>query len=156
VALTTDHPDALEARRTIIVHAPHHHTPPTSDLMTIENRPHQIGELAETFGITMRSIRFYEERGLIKPGRIGLNTRVYDATDVARLGLIVTCRRFRFTIDEIRALLAERDTAGYTAFEARWFEALTVRHAELTAEIAETEKLRHDLFGVVSELRRSR
>ena len=65
--------------------------------------PHQIGELAEMFGITLRTIRFYEERGLLAPRRVSARTRLYDVADVARLSLIVACRRFGLTVDEVAA-----------------------------------------------------
>lgn len=125
-----------------------------SELMPVENRPHQIGELAERFGITLRTIRFYEQKGLIAPRRIGANMRLFDVADVARLGLIVACRRFRFTVEEIAELLAARDTLDPAAFRVRFLEAVTRRHAELTAEIADLEQTRRDLFVFLDDLRR--
>ena len=122
-----------------------------SELMPVENRPHQIGELAERFGITLRTIRFYEQKGLIAPRRIGANMRLFDVADVARLGLIVACRRFRFTVEAIAELLAARDVLGPEDFRPHFAEALTRRHAELTAEIAEIEQVRHELFGFLSD-----
>ena len=47
-----------------------------------------IAELCTEFGITLRTIRFYEDKGLLKPRRIN-NTRVYNRRDRARLALIV-------------------------------------------------------------------
>ena len=127
-----------------------------SELIPIENRPHQIGELADRFGITLRTIRFYEHKGLIRPRRIGANMRIYDVADVARLGLIVTCRRFRFSVDEIAALLAARDALDAEAFHRRFTEVLARRHAELTSEIADLERTRGELFGFLTDLRRQR
>ncbi|MDK9697040.1 MAG: MerR family transcriptional regulator [Siculibacillus sp.] len=125
-----------------------------SELMPVENRPHHIGELAEKFGITLRTIRFYEQKGLINPRRIGTNMRIFDVADVARLGLIVTCRRFRFTVEEISELLAARDALPADAFHTRLTETIARRHAELTAEISELEQVRSDLFGFLADLRR--
>jgi DNA-binding transcriptional MerR regulator len=126
----------------------------TSELMPVENRPYQIGELAEKFGITLRTIRFYEQKGLIKPRRVGANMRIFGVDDVARLGLIVTCRRFRFPVEAIADLLADRDALGPVAFQPRFAEALTRRRAELTAEIAELEQVRHELYGFLNDMPR--
>jgi DNA-binding transcriptional MerR regulator len=136
------------------LYAPHDETFALPELMPIENRPHQIGELAEKFGITLRTIRFYEQKGLIEPRRVGARTRIYGIDEVARLGLIVTLRRFRFTVDEIADLLALRDTLGADAFPPRLVEALAKRRAELDDEIAELQIVRAELDGLVGGLER--
>ena len=59
-----------------------------------------IGELAEEFNTTLRTIRFYEDEGLIKPRRQGL-TRLYSAHDRVRLSWILRGKRLGFTLDEI-------------------------------------------------------
>lgn len=125
---------------------------PTNEVMPLEDRPHQIGELADKFGITLRTIRFYEERGLITPRRISSRTRLYDLADVARLSLIVTCRRFGLSVDEIAALLAVRDAEGAVAFRPRLVEALRHRHADMIAEAAEAEKLRAELEAWTAQI----
>jgi len=126
----------------------------TSEVMPLENRPHHIGELAERFGITLRTIRFYEQKGLIRPRRIGANMRIFEAADVARLGLIVTCRGYRFTVDEIADLLRRRDELDPDAFRKLFLDALAARDAALGAEIAELEALRRDLAGYRADLTR--
>ena len=47
-----------------------------------------ISDLARDFGVTLRTLRFYESRGLIAPSRSGM-TRIYSARDRARLALIL-------------------------------------------------------------------
>ena len=136
------------------MYAPHDDMFAMSELMPVENRPYQIGELAEKFGITLRTIRFYEQKGLIAPRRIGANMRIFSVDDVARLGLIVACRRFRFTVEAIAELLTARDALGPEDFRPRFAEALTRRHAELTAEIADLEQVRHELFGFLNDTAR--
>ena len=118
---------------------------PASDVVTVEDRPHQIGELAEKFGITLRTIRFYEERGLIAPRRVSARTRLYDVADVARLSLIVALRRYGTPVDAIADLLAARDTKGREAFQPLLAAALRARLDEMEAEIADTQRLRDDL-----------
>jgi DNA-binding transcriptional MerR regulator len=63
-----------------------------------------IAALAREFGVTARTIRFYEDEGLIKPQRQGLN-RIYSAGDRARLGWILRGKRLGFSLAEIRDLL---------------------------------------------------
>lgn len=63
-----------------------------------------IRELVDEFDVTPRTIRFYEERGLISPGRRG-SVRVYDARDRTRLKLILRGKRLGFGLEEIREIL---------------------------------------------------
>jgi DNA-binding transcriptional MerR regulator len=67
-------------------------------------RIYSIAELAREFGITARTIRFYEDEGLIKPKRQGL-TRLYSAHDRVRLGWILRGKRLGFSLAEIKQLL---------------------------------------------------
>lgn len=125
---------------------------PSSDVVTLEDRPHQIGELAEKFGITLRTIRFYEERGLLKPRRVSARTRLYDMGTVARLSLIVACRRFGLSVDTIADLLALRDAEGPETFQPRLVAALEARRTEMGHEIEEAERLRDALSSWLSDL----
>jgi DNA-binding transcriptional MerR regulator len=67
-------------------------------------RIYSIAELAREFGITARTIRFYEDEGLIKPRRQGL-TRLYSAGDRTRLAWIRRGQRLGFKLAEIKELL---------------------------------------------------
>jgi DNA-binding transcriptional MerR regulator len=67
-------------------------------------RIYSIAELAREFGITARTIRFYEDEGLIKPRRQGL-TRLYSPHDRVRLGWILRGKRLGFSLAEIKQLL---------------------------------------------------
>lgn len=64
---------------------------------------YSIGELAKTFDITPRSIRFYEEQGLILPERNG-QTRIYYKKDKVRLKLILRGKRLGFSLAETKTL----------------------------------------------------
>src|SRR5438477_12273965 len=64
-----------------------------------------IGELAKEFGITLRALRYYENRGLMAPRREGL-TRFYTRADRDRLALILKGKKLGFTLAEIAALVA--------------------------------------------------
>ena len=70
-----------------------------------------ISDLARDFGVTLRTLRFYESRGLIAPARSGM-TRNYSSRDRARLALILKGKQLGFTLVEIRAMLANEDKKG--------------------------------------------
>lgn len=66
-------------------------------------RTYSISELAEEFSVTLRSIRFYEDQGLLKPQREGKN-RIFSRQDRARLKLILRGKRLGFTLNDIQEL----------------------------------------------------
>ncbi|GEM75100.1 MerR family transcriptional regulator [Vibrio sagamiensis] len=70
---------------------------------------YKISDLAKEFDITTRSIRFYEDVGLIEPEREG-NIRVYQRRDKTRLKLILRGKRLGFSLAEIRELFELYDT----------------------------------------------
>jgi len=74
-----------------------------------------ITQLAREFGITTRAMRFYEDQGLIAPGRSG-TTRIYSGRDRVRLKLVLRGKRLGFTLKEIANILdmydAELGEAG--------------------------------------------
>jgi DNA-binding transcriptional MerR regulator len=75
----------------------------------VKKASHSISDLAAEFGITSRSIRFYEEKGLIHPGRTRGNQRIYTPKDRARLKLILRGKRFGYTLDEIAKMIGLAD-----------------------------------------------
>ncbi|MFC3098957.1 MerR family transcriptional regulator [Alteraurantiacibacter palmitatis] len=68
-----------------------------------------IQDVARELGITPRTLRFYEDNGLISPQRVG-STRIYSRRDVGRMQLILRGKRLGFTIREIREFLDLYDT----------------------------------------------
>jgi len=70
-----------------------------------------IGELAREFDITTRSIRFYEDQGLLTPERRG-QTRIYHQKDKVRLKLILRGKRLGFSLAETRLLFEMYDRDG--------------------------------------------
>ncbi|MCC4834812.1 MerR family DNA-binding transcriptional regulator [Shewanella sp. 1_MG-2023] len=64
---------------------------------------YSISDLSKEFDITTRSIRFYEDQGLIKPKRRG-QTRIYSLKDRVRLKLILRGKRLGFSLAETRRL----------------------------------------------------
>jgi len=65
----------------------------------MSGQTYTISELAREFGVTTRTIRFYEEKGLIHPRREG-RTRLYSPADRVRIKLILRGKRIGMTLDE--------------------------------------------------------
>ncbi|WP_333605634.1 MerR family transcriptional regulator [Novosphingobium sp.] len=63
-----------------------------------------IQEAATQLGVTMRALRFYEDKGLIAPQRVG-TTRVYSRREIVRMQLILRGKRLGFSIREIKEFL---------------------------------------------------
>ncbi|MGB5708129.1 MAG: MerR family DNA-binding transcriptional regulator [Arenicellales bacterium] len=72
---------------------------------------YSISELSEQFDITARTIRFYEDQGLISPRREGTR-RIYEERDRVRMKLILRAKRLGFTLSEIRETLDLYDSAS--------------------------------------------
>lgn len=70
-----------------------------------------ISELAREFDITTRTIRYYEDQGLMAPERCG-QKRVYNRADRTRLKLVLRGKRLGFPLDEIRRLIQLYDGPG--------------------------------------------
>lgn len=71
----------------------------------------RIGELAKQYGVTLRTLRFYEDKGLLSPHRDG-TTRLYTRRDVARLKLILLGRKVGFSLREVKQILDLYDPTG--------------------------------------------
>ncbi|MGC4026438.1 MAG: MerR family DNA-binding transcriptional regulator [Mesorhizobium sp.] len=71
----------------------------------------RIGELAKQFGITLRTLRFYEDKGLISPKRDGV-MRLYTRRDKARLKLILLGRKVGFSLREVKQMLDLYEPSG--------------------------------------------
>ncbi len=109
----------------------------------------QIGQVAERTGLSLRTIRFYEENGLVVPTtRSEGGYRLYSDADVARLEVIKRMKPLGFTLEEMQqllTLLADLAVAGVREREAlldrlRMFhEAATARVTALREQLAVAE-----------------
>lgn len=63
-----------------------------------------IQDVADELGITTRAIRFYEDKGLLEPQRVG-TMRVYSKREIARLRLILRGKELGFTLRQIKEFL---------------------------------------------------
>lgn len=105
-----------------------------------------IQEVAKELGVTMRALRFYEDKGLIAPQRVG-TTRIYGKREVARIRLVVRGRRLGFTVREIKDFLDLYDADPEHVEQMRRF-SLLVRE-----RLDELEHRKAALEETISELR---
>ncbi|MGE0284547.1 MAG: MerR family DNA-binding transcriptional regulator [Rhizobiaceae bacterium] len=78
----------------------------------------RIGEIARSYGITLRTLRFYEDKGLLTPQRDG-TTRLYSKKDIARLRLILLGRKVGFSLREVKQMMDLYDPAGTNTKQLR-------------------------------------
>jgi DNA-binding transcriptional MerR regulator len=71
----------------------------------------RIGEMARKYGVTLRTLRFYEDKGLINPKRDG-STRLYSRRDKARLKLILLGRKVGFSLRDVKQMMDLYDPSG--------------------------------------------
>jgi len=69
-----------------------------------------VSELASEFEVSPRTIRYYENRGLLSPARSRGNYRIFSRRDRARLRLILRGKRFGYSLEEIREMIGLADT----------------------------------------------
>ena len=104
-----------------------------------------ITSLAEEFGITLRTVRHYEDVGLITPERRG-TTRVFHARDRIRLRLILRGKRLGFSLPEIRTIVNMYDEQPGEAGQLQYLlDQIEVRRTEL-------EQMRRDIDETMGEL----
>lgn len=75
-----------------------------ADNTTEKKDIYRIGDLAREFDVSLRTLRFYEDRGLISPQRSG-STRLYNNEDRKRLKIIILAKNVGFSLIDIEALL---------------------------------------------------
>ena len=105
-----------------------------------------IQEVAKELGVTMRALRFYEDKGLIAPQRVG-TTRIYGRREVARVRLVLRGRRLGFTVREIKEFLDLYDADPEHVEQMRRF-TLRVRQ-----RLDEMEHRKAALEETIEELR---
>ena len=107
---------------------------------------YSIGDLAREFDVTHRTIRFYEDEGLLSPKRIG-SRRVYSKRDQVRLKLILRGKRLGFSLAEVREMLELYDSAPDERPQLEKFAAA------LAARREQLERQREEIEEVLSEIR---
>ena len=119
------------------------------------NNVYSIGDLSREFGVTTRTIRFYEDQELLSPTREGQN-RIYAARDRTRLKLIQRGKRLGLSLKEIGKLLnlynAPEGEAGQLR---RLIEKIRERRSELLAKRLDIDHVLDELDQLEQRLRRA-
>ena len=102
--------------------------------------------MCDAYGVTPRALRFYEQKELLFPQRLGTR-RLYGKRDRARLQLILRGKRFGFSLEDIRQLLDMYNPEGSN--EAQLLRTYDVAAARL----AQMEAQRAELDTAIAELR---
>jgi DNA-binding transcriptional MerR regulator len=113
-----------------------------------------IGDLAAEFGITTRTIRFYEARGLLSPLRRGTN-RTYSRRDRARLRLILRGKNLGFTLEDISDYLSLYDSDPTQVTQTRLLLGRVEVHiADLNKKRADLDRTLDDLKDIRAQCKR--
>lgn len=105
-----------------------------------------IQEVARQLGVTQRTLRFYEDKGLIDPERVG-STRIYSRRDIGRVQLILRGKRLGFSIREIAEFLDLYDA------DPNHVEQMTRLTDRVRERLADLEKQQVALVETMQELR---
>jgi DNA-binding transcriptional MerR regulator len=109
------------------------------------SKTYNISELAREFGVTTRTLRHYEDQGLVTPTREGIN-RIYSHRDRVRLKLALRGKRLGFSLSELRELFQLYDLAND---ERRQLEEFAVK---LERRRAQLEQQREDVEVMLNEI----
>jgi DNA-binding transcriptional MerR regulator len=118
-----------------------------------EGGEYTISDLARDFDVTLRTLRFYESRGLLSPARSGMS-RIYSERDRARLALILKGKQLGFTLVEIRAMLANEEKKGFEAGSTS-VGGLQLSHEQVLEQLELLRTQRAEIDGAIAELEAS-
>jgi len=104
-----------------------------------------IGDLAKEFDVSLRTLRFYEDKDLIHPRRDGV-TRIYSRRDRARLKLVIMGKHVGFSLKEIKEMLDLYDLKDGQSTQ------LKVSLKRFNEQIALLEKQKRDVEQAINEL----
>jgi DNA-binding transcriptional MerR regulator len=126
---------------------------------SVKAEPHgneecSISDMARIYGVSLRTLRFYEDRGLLSPSRQG-TARFYNAANRIRLELILKGKRLGFTLAEIQELIASRGKQSQSHAAEIDKADLTsgLNNQQIEAQIAHLERQRVELEEALAELR---
>jgi DNA-binding transcriptional MerR regulator len=105
-----------------------------------------ISQMSRVFGVSLRTLRFYEDRGLIKPRREG-NARHYRANDRIRMEMVLKGKKLGFTLTEIQDLIGGKGAAEMTDLEDQ------LNPQQVVTQISHLERQRNEIEGAIERLR---
>jgi MerR family redox-sensitive transcriptional activator SoxR len=107
-----------------------------------------IGELARRTGLSVPTIRFYEDRGLVEPLRTSGNQRRFLRADIRRLSFVLIAQKLGLSLGEIATALSDLPH-GRTPNARDWARISATIRARVDTQIARLEKVREDLDGCI-------
>jgi DNA-binding transcriptional MerR regulator len=107
-----------------------------------------IGDLSREFGVTLRTLRFYEDKGLLHPRRQG-QSRLYSRRDRARLKLILMGKKVGFSLVDIREMLDLYDLKDGQVTQLR------VALEKFGSQVAVLRQQKQDVEQAIDELTRT-
>lgn len=113
-------------------------------------REYTIGDLAREYGVTLRTLRFYEDWGLLAPRREG-QTRYYTARDRDRFSVILKAKALGFTLGEIQEIVS-REGEGSATFQVS-SDAIEQQISHLERQLRETQSALDELRAMRQRLR---
>ena len=117
---------------------------------TLRVRIATIGRLAQATGVSAKTIRFYEEAGVLPPARRAANGyRQYDESDVRRLRFIRNARVLDFSLEELKEVLALRERGEAPCVHVMGL--FTQKMEQIDAQIRHLQELRGDLRQLLAE-----
>ncbi|KIQ95502.1 Zn(II)-responsive regulator of zntA [Anoxybacillus thermarum] len=113
-----------------------------------------ISQLAEQFDVSTRTIRYYEERGLISPIRTESGQRLYTKKDRAALKLILRGKRFGFSLEEIHEMISlfDNDRTGRKQLE-KTIAYGEQKLKEVTERIEDLMQLKQEMESILADFR---
>ena len=119
------------------------------------NRSYSISDLANEFDVTPRTLRFYEEKGLLEPSRSGQNRR-YSGADRTRLILVLRGKTLGLSLQESAELIGMYDPSSNNKAQlSRLIEKIQARKTQLVAQKLELEQMIDDLDAWEQRSRKS-
>ena len=143
-------------------------TPPGGEFseLIVATTTYTIGDLAKEFDLTTRAMRFYEDMGLLQPGRTGPGgrNRVYSSRDRTRLKLTLRAKRLGLSLSEAKELIDMYDSPRDTGPQLKKFLAILAQHrkqleeqmADLQANLEEVRVHEKEARALLSRTEKSR
>lgn len=122
--------------------------------MAVLPTSYTIRELAQEFGVTTRTIRHYEEQGLLSPGREGSN-RIFSPRDRVRLKLALRGKRLGFSLNEIRELFELYDAKDEKTQVVEFLARLEKRRLALEQQREDIEIMLNEINFFANQCRRA-
>lgn len=105
---------------------------------------YSISDVSQLLDVTPRTLRFYEEQGMVMPARRG-QERVYSARDLVAMKLILRGKRIGFSLAECKELIDMYDPSGNRRQLDRFLEKITERRAQLQQQMLDIEQMQVEL-----------